>query len=290
MSKVAKISILVLASLSLTACAKTQQEAPIHTGKDVETSYKKNVLSTPKQTNTQKGFSKPFKYNNGKKRFEMLKLDSLNRAQGSHIQLKESQTPKVKRAKRLTIEPSGWHNYKFKANNSRYSWVYNRGHLVGYQFCGVNQAPGNMITQTGYLNQGGLTGMDDKNDKGQLYYENKLRTWLIKHPQNSLDYSVIPIYKGDELVPRQVKLTYVGYNEHGKEIAINLHGLETGDSNNVHSVTLENSTPVANINYETGVATLKNGSNSYNYRHHYHHNKRHYRQHISHLYHTFRSH
>lgn len=190
--------------------------------------------------------------------FKMMPLDHLGRAQGSHIQLSRNQLPTVKRSPYLTIRPSGWHNYKFYVNkNGRHytSWLFNRGHLVGYQFCGINQAPGNMITQTAYVNQGGLTGMDSYNPRGQLFYENRLRQWLNTHPQDKLDYIVMPVYRGQELVPRQIRFIYTGLTKNGNRIKINL-----GGKNHVHAskttLILNNYSPIASIDYATGRAQI----------------------------------
>lgn len=204
-------------------------------------------------------FAHAWHYTNGR-RFKMMPLDHLGRAQGSHIQLSLNQLPTAKRRPYLTIRPSGWHNYKFHVtkNGRRYtSWLFNRGHLIGYQFCGINQARGNMITQTAYVNQGGLTGMNSYNPQGQLFYENRLRKWLNAHPQDKLDYIVMPVYRGQELVPRQIKFIYTGLARNGSHIRINL-----GSKNRVHAskttLTLNNYSPVASINYATGTAQIIN--------------------------------
>lgn len=46
----------------------------------------------------------------------MANTDALGRAVDSHIQLKDSQEPKVKREP-LTYNPVGWHNYNFIIKN-----------------------------------------------------------------------------------------------------------------------------------------------------------------------------
>lgn len=225
-----------------------------------ETKVPTQTVGAAKLTKKQKKFIKPYKYRKAKK-FKMMKLDSLGRAKASHIQLSAKQVPTVKRKPYLTIRPSGWHNYKLVTNNHGKpytTWLFNRGHLVGYQFCGLNQAPGNMITQTEYVNQGGLTGMNDHNARGQLYYENRLRSWLNTHPQDKLDYSVAAIYKGKELVPRKVRLTFVGLNKHNKQIKINMPTPKVKHSNKVAHVTLANNSPQAVINYATGTARVQN--------------------------------
>lgn len=214
----------------------------------------------PKITKKQIKFTKPMKYRKHRI-FKMLNLDKYGRALGSHIQLSENQTPTVKRSAYLTVRPSGWHNYKFdtnKGNNSHYkTWLFNRGHLVGYQFCGLNNEPKNLITETTYLNQGSLTGMDDKNQDAMLFYENGLRNWMRNHPKDKLDYSVVPLYHGKELVARQVQLKYVGLTPKNKKIRINLHQTNPQKSV-VQTVKLNNDSPQAEINYSNGFARVFN--------------------------------
>lgn len=205
-------------------------------------------------TTSQENFVRPVKPESGRY-FKMMTLDSLGRARGSRIQLNKSELPKVKRSPYLTIRPSGWHNYKYKYNGYT-GWLFNRGHLVGYQFCGVNQAPGNMITQTAYVNQGSLTGMDDSNIRGQLYYENRLANWIKMHPNEKLDYVVMPVYKGSELVPRQVRFYFVGFKGRRQVRVTGINGF-TRYHNKRGEVTLSNYSPNANINYATGRAVLK---------------------------------
>lgn len=206
-----------------------------------------------------------FAYMHGKRKFVMRPLDNLGRAQGSHIQVSAKTLPRGTRPQRITVNPAGWHNYKFTVEGIRpvkYNWLYNRGHLVGYQFCGINSDKRNLITQTTYVNQGSLNGMNDSNPKGQLYYENKLRNWINTHPSDSLDYSVVPGYHGNELVPRYVILTFVGYNKNGKEISVDLHSKHTGKSGKYHYVMLMNTSPQAHINYATGRAKVWNANGS----------------------------
>lgn len=201
--------------------------------------------------------SKPFSYLNGKRKLVLGKLDNLGRATGSHIQLKESETPKVKRSAYLTVRPSGWHNYKFKvAGTGKTQWLYNRGHLVGYQFCGLNNEKRNLVTETTYLNQGSLNGMDQSNDKAMLFYENRLRKWMIMHPTCSLDYSVIPIYRDNELVPRSVKLTFVGYSKRGTKMRIKMPTGRVKVKGKISTVYLQNNSPQAKIDYATGRAQV----------------------------------
>ncbi len=77
---------------------------------------------------------------------------------------------------------------------------------------------------TAYLNTGALSGANDSNPEGMLYYENRLDSWLALHPNYWLDYKVTPVYQDDELVPRQVILQYVGIDSEGQALQIRLGG------------------------------------------------------------------
>lgn len=207
----------------------------------------------------QQKFMKPWSYTKERK-FKMLPRDQYQRALGSHIQIKKSQLPTVKRDERIDADPAGWHNYKFTTRRfdgrPYVTWLYNRGHLVGYQFCGINADLHNLVTETSYLNQGSLTGMNDRNPKAMLFYENRLRQWLNTHPQDKLDYAVIPLYRKNELVPRQVLLSFVGVKPSNKQVKIVMLGGLIKRKGKVGQVTLNNSSPQAKIDYQTGRAQV----------------------------------
>ncbi|CRH84316.1 Uncharacterised protein [Chlamydia trachomatis] len=128
----------------------------------------------------------------------------------------------------------------------------NRGHLIGYQFSGLNDELRNLTPLTAWINSGNYSGMDSGNAEGMLFYENKLDT----HPNFWLDYKVTPVYNGNELIPRQIELQYVGLDNNGNLLTIQLGGgKETVDAYGVTRVTLSNYSPNAQIDYLTGRAT-----------------------------------
>lgn len=300
---------IALAGIALAGCSATQNSNPNKmTQEDAKQSAhinKKHVNKTAesisntlpnqilhgkaKLTKRQAKFTRPMKYNS-RRVFKMMPLDKYGRAQGSHIQLSESQTPTAKRSAYLTVKPSGWHNYKFttnKGSKSNYTtWLYNRGHLVGYQFCGLNNEPKNLITETTYLNQGGLTGMNDNNPKAMLFYENRLRNWLRSHPTDKLDYSVMPMYSGRELVARDVQLKFVGINKRGRQIKISGMGPLVKHQGNMQTVKLANVSPQAKIDYKTGYAQVfnSNGSPIGQAKRYWHQNKGRYEKYGRHMY------
>ncbi|HHJ6465804.1 TPA: DNase Mf2, partial [Streptococcus pyogenes] len=79
------------------------------------------------------------------------------------------------------------------------------------------------------------------------------------HPDFWLDYKVTPIYSGNEVVPRQIELQYVGIDSSGELLTIRLNSnKESIDENGVTTVILENSAPNINLDYLNGTATPKN--------------------------------
>lgn len=195
----------------------------------------------------------PFK---NEKQLVLEELDSLSRAKGAHIQLKNSDESTEKRNTKLTYDPVGWHNYKFYyGDGTKEAWLMSRGHLIGYQFSGLNDEKRNLVPMTNWLNSGNYTGIDDSNENSMIYYENKLDSWLATHPNYYLDYKVTPIYQDDELIPRQIELQYIGIDENGSLLEIKLGGTkEKVDQFSVTHVVLDNVSANAEINYLDGTA------------------------------------
>lgn len=199
----------------------------------------------------------------GKKQLVLGDFDSLGRATSSHIQLRNSDEPiSGTREPRITFDPVGWHNYQMKYQSSsgafKKAWLMNRGHLVGYQFSGLNDEGRNLVPVTRYLNAGSISDniMDDNNYNAMLFYENGLDDWLHEHPSYTLDYYVVPNYIDRELIPRTVTLYWSGFDDKGNSIRVALKelGLESY-SGTVAKVTLKNVSENAKIDYATGMAT-----------------------------------
>lgn len=182
--------------------------------------------------------------------------DKLGRATSAHIQLQDKDEPTKKRDKKIKYNPVGWHNYKFYfEDGSKKAWLMNRGHLIAYQFSGLNNEGKNLVPMTAWLNTGNYKGTNADNQDSMLYYEDKLDSWLSLHPNYWLDYKVTPIYEGDELIPRQIELQYVGIDKDGQLLSIELGGKETKDDHQITHVILDNVSPNASLNYATGTAT-----------------------------------
>ena len=160
---------------------------------------------------------------NGNKQLVLGDFDHLGRATSAHIQLQDKDEPKKKREPRLSYNPVGWHNYKIAyGNKGKKAWLFHRGHLIGYQFSGLTNEGKNLVPLTAWTNTGNYKGTADSNVEGMLYYEKRLDSWLATHPNYWLDYKVTPVYTGDELIPRQVTLQYVGIDRDGNLLPIHL--------------------------------------------------------------------
>lgn len=247
MRKIVLTSVVLLSLLTSVGCSKHKEKAKVaepvtteQTTQDNTKLYKEAGLLTFKN----------------ERQLELGELDTKSRATYAHIQLKDSDEPKKKREPKLKFDPVGWHNYKFYyGDGTKEAWLMNRGHLVGYQFSGLNDEGRNLVPMTAWLNTGSFTGTDDKNQSSMLFYENGLDSWLANHPNYYLDYKVTAVYKDDELIPRQIELQYVGIDQDGKLLEIKLgSSKEKIDQYSVTHVALDNVSANAEINYADGTA------------------------------------
>ena len=248
MKRLFSLIFMLLSMIILAGCSATKEETkvPVKKVEQQQVKFDENLFK-------EAGLL-PFK---NKKQLVLEELDSLSRAKGAHIQLKNSDEPKEKRNSKLTYDPVGWHNYKFfYGDGTKEAWLMSRGHLIGYQFSGLNDEKRNLVPMTNWLNSGNYAGIDDSNENSMIYYENKLDSWLANHPNDYLDYKVTPIYQDDELIPRQIELQYVGIDENGTLLEIKLGGTkEKVDQYSVTHVVLDNVSANAEINYLDGTAS-----------------------------------
>lgn len=192
----------------------------------------------------------------GERQLVLGEYDALGRATFAHIQLQEGDEPQTQRPERIHYDPVGWHNFKMiYGAHGKKAYLFNRGHLIGYQFSGLNDEGRNLVPLTAWTNSGNYAGIDDTNIEGMLYYENRLDNWLALHPNYWLDYRVVPLYTENELIPRQILLQYVGMDASGDLLPIQLGGdKETVDAYGITTVILDNYSKNATIDYLTGTA------------------------------------
>lgn len=247
-----KLGLLVLACVSLAACGGRKEETKSTTETVVTvTTVETTTVAPAKLPDSLLPFKK-------EKQLVLGELDKLERSTSAHIQLNIKDKPKAKREPKISVDPVGWHNYKMPIDDSgsgKEAWLMNRGHLVGYQFSGLDNELRNLTPMTALLNTGSLSDKDSANQTAMLFYENNLADWINAHPNDWLDYKVTPIYQGDELIPRQVELQYAGIKSDGTLMKISFGTKqEKMDEEGVTHVILENTSPNAKIDYATGNA------------------------------------
>lgn len=102
------------------------------------------------------------------------------------------------------IHPSGWgHNrevdIEMPGGNTYHGALFNRSHLLAKSL-GGEDADYNLVTGTRTQNVGDNRGQDG----GMAYTEGIARDWLYDNPDGTVFYSALPVYEGDELLPRSV--------------------------------------------------------------------------------------
>ncbi|MFV0558972.1 MAG: DNA/RNA non-specific endonuclease [Enterococcus sp.] len=159
-------------------------------------------------------------------------LDQLNRVGVADAMLVDTAMPTEKRDERLTVDPTGWKNKQYTATNDEGKQVklslYNRGHLIGYQFTGLNSEPKNLATMTRVTNAPVM-----------VKYENEIAAYL-KETGNHVRYRVTPVFKDEELVARGFQLE--------------AQSIETNDIQ--YNLYLLNVQEGVNINYQDGSSVI----------------------------------
>ena len=135
-------------------------------------------------------------------------LDSLGRCGVAYSCVGTELMPTEKRGSIGNVKPSGWHSVKYDFIDGKY--LYNRCHLIGYQLTAENANRKNLITGTRYLNV-----------EGMLPFENMVADY-IKETKNHVLYRVTPIFDGNDLVCRGVKMEAKSIEDNGDGICFNV--------------------------------------------------------------------
>jgi len=155
---------------------------------------------------------------------EYSALDSLGRCGVAYANIGQDLMPTEKRGKISAVHPSGWHNVKYQGVEGKY--LYNRCHLIGFQLAGENANEKNLITGTRYMNV-----------EGMLPFENEVAEY-VKKTDNHVLYRVTPVYEGDNLVAKGVRLEAYSVEDKGEGVCFD--------------VFVYNNQPGIEIDYETG--------------------------------------
>lgn len=178
-------------------------------------------------------------------------LDSLGRSQQANFVASKAAIDKVtKRPSQIpqSVRPSGWNqNDHFNGtawvggyhNNPKVSLggskqaLWNKSHIVGYQFFGMpTMVTENMTTGTRVENA----------YPGQLVPEDDIRYAIKQNPNITIRGQVTPVYSGNELVPRGVHYMAKSVEDNGASLNLNYW--------------IFNVQPGVTINYNTGSSTI----------------------------------
>lgn len=136
-------------------------------------------------------------------------LDSLGRCGQAFALLGRELMPDEERGSIGQVKPSGWHTVRYDDLISD-KYLYNRCHLIGFQLAGENANEKNLITGTRYMNV-----------EGMLPFENEVADY-IRETGNHVLYRVSPIYEGDDLVARGVKMEAFSVEDSGDGVCFNV--------------------------------------------------------------------
>ncbi|MCH4009586.1 DNA/RNA non-specific endonuclease [Companilactobacillus sp.] len=150
-------------------------------------------------------------------------LDNLNRVTAANALLNKSLMPTAKR-ERLFVNPTGWHNKKTSSG-----WLYNRSHLIGYQFTGQNNNIKNLMTGTASLNSPEMQA-----------HEMDVAYYLKGNSNRYVRYRITPIFRGNELLARGVQMEAQSVGNDAIHFNVYIFNVEKG----------------YNLNYNDGTSTV----------------------------------
>lgn len=157
-------------------------------------------------------------------------LDHLNRATDAEALLNKKLMPTEKRGEISSVTPTGWHNKKI---NGQY--LFNRSHLIGYQLTGQNANWKNLITGTRQLNSPEM-----------LRFEMDIKYYLEQSNKNYVRYSVVPVFRDDELLARGVHMMAQSIGSDDVHFNVYIFNVQNG----------------VTLNYADGTSTVGTSSSS----------------------------
>lgn len=138
-------------------------------------------------------------------------LDNLNRVTAANALLNKSLMPTAKR-ERLFVDPTGWHNKKIPGG-----WLYNRSHLIGYQFTGQNNNIKNLMTGTASLNSPEMQA-----------HEMDIAYYLKGNANRYVRYRVTPVFRGNELLARGVQMEAQSVGDNSIHFNVYIFNVQSG--------------------------------------------------------------
>ena len=198
------LSLLFVLSLLLSACGLQVPEVPEPVRFDSLPDYSGQpyvVLSDNQPDFSQDDLST--------EAFELYSvLDDLGRCGAAFANICPELMPTEERGSIGQIKPSGWQTEKYDFVDGKY--LYNRCHLIGFQLAGENANEKNLITGTRYMNV-----------QGMLPFENLVADY-VKETGNHVLYRVSPLFQGDELVARGVRMEALSVEDGGEGVCFHI--------------------------------------------------------------------
>lgn len=154
-------------------------------------------------------------------------LDALGRCGPCTAVVSRDTMPTEKRGSIGMVRPSGWHTVRMDGLVDG-GYLYNRCHLIGYQLTGQNANEENLVAGTRYLNV-----------EGMLPWENRVADY-VEGTGGEVLYRVTPLFVGEELVCRGVRMQAVSLHDEGAGLSFD--------------VFCPNVQPGVSIDYATGEA------------------------------------
>ena len=130
------------------------------------------------------------------------------------------------------MRPTGWHTVKYDFVDGKY--LYNRCHLIAFMLAGENANERNLITGTRYMNV-----------EGMLPFENMVADY-IGETGNHVLYRVTPVFHGTNLLASGVIMEARSVEDNGAGLQFHVY--------------CYNVQPGVEIDYETGVSALTEGT------------------------------
>ncbi|MDR3241940.1 MAG: DNA/RNA non-specific endonuclease [Lactobacillaceae bacterium] len=197
------------------------------------------------------------------RQFELADPDNLGRTRDAHIQLTAKDLAKGKTATSIALKPKGWHNYDFidntkPAEQAKKVRLMHKKNLIDYRLSTLNNDRRNLVALTAVADTGDVSSKNEDNQNCMRYYENHLISWLKSHATTGdrLDLQVTPVYEGNDLVPHEIRLAYLGYDANNQPLEICFNSpLEHVGQHDATVVYIKNQSANADINYANGTAT-----------------------------------
>lgn len=137
-------------------------------------------------------------------------LDKLGRCGTATACLGPETLPTAERKSIGDVLPSGWQLKRYDGIVDGH-YLYNRCHLIGYQLCGVNSDPTNLITGTRFFNNSLM-----------LPYETAVARYITESGNHVL-YRAEPVYDGGALVASGLILEGYSVEDYGEGVCFRVY-------------------------------------------------------------------